>query len=56
MNIYGLLRQALENINPSELTWRDPEANMVLSDDSGLIKNLRRRQKKNMKCGIPESL
>ncbi|CAG8551141.1 3346_t:CDS:2 [Paraglomus brasilianum] len=28
VNLYGSLRQALENINPSELTWRDPEANM----------------------------
>ena len=45
-NLYGSLRQALEHINPSELTWKDPEANMILSDDSGLIKNLGRRQKK----------
>ena len=62
-NLYGSLRQALEHINPSELTWQDPEANMILSDDSGLIKNLGRRQKKvflepreNMKCDIPESV
>ena len=39
------------------------EANMILSDDSGLIKILGRRQKKvflepreNMKCGILESV
>ncbi|KAG9301859.1 hypothetical protein G9A89_004538 [Geosiphon pyriformis] len=62
-NLYGALRQALEHINPSELTWQDPKANMILTDDSGLIKNLGRRQKKvflepreNMKCDIPESV
>ncbi|RHZ87818.1 hypothetical protein Glove_30g119 [Diversispora epigaea] len=61
VNLYGSLRQALENIKPSELTWQDPEASMVLSDDSDMIKNLGRRQKnvfseprENMKCVIPE--
>ncbi|RHZ74601.1 hypothetical protein Glove_220g3 [Diversispora epigaea] len=61
INLYGSLRQAFENIKPSELTWRDPEASMVLSDESDMIKNLGRRQKnvfleprENMKCDIPE--
>ncbi|CAJ0926775.1 12681_t:CDS:2, partial [Entrophospora sp. SA101] len=63
INLYGSLRQALENINSSELTWRDPEASMVLSDDSDIVKNLQPRQKnvfleprENMKCIIPESI
>ncbi|CAJ0843190.1 19380_t:CDS:2 [Entrophospora sp. SA101] len=63
INLYGSLRQALENINSSELTWRDPEASMVLSNDSDIVKNLQPRQKnvfleprENMKCIIPESI
>ncbi|CAG8570494.1 7558_t:CDS:2 [Acaulospora morrowiae] len=45
-NLYGSLRQSLKHINPSELTWQNPEANIILNDDLGLIKNLGRRQKK----------
>jgi hypothetical protein len=61
VNLYGSLRQAFEDIKPSELTWEDPEASMVLSDDSDMIKNLGRRQKnvfleprENMKCALPD--
>jgi len=63
VNLYGSLRQAFEDIEPSELTWEDPEASMVLSDDSDVIKNLGRRQKnvfleprENMKCALPDSI
>ncbi|CAG8609586.1 8509_t:CDS:2 [Paraglomus occultum] len=49
--------------NVSNLTWRDPEASMVISDDSFMVKNLGRRQKstfleprENMKCAIPDSV
>jgi len=44
-------------------TWRDPEANMIISDDSSLVKNLGVRQKQlflepceNMKCVLPISV
>ncbi len=44
-------------------TWRDPEANMIISDDSSLVKNLGVRQKQlflkpceNMKCVLPTSV
>ncbi|CAG8707646.1 12814_t:CDS:2, partial [Acaulospora colombiana] len=33
-SLYGSLRQTLENVDVSNLTWRDPEASMVISDDS----------------------
>ena len=51
------------NIRPSSLTWKDPEASMVLSDTSDIVKNLGRRQrstflepKENMKCVVQESV
>ena len=34
-------------INPSELTWRDSEANVIIADDSVLVKNLGQMQKQN---------
>ncbi|CAG8719438.1 5386_t:CDS:1, partial [Racocetra fulgida] len=34
INLYGSLKQALASVDPSDLTWQDPEASMVLSDDS----------------------
>ena len=62
-SLYGSLRQTLENVDVSNLTWRDLEASMVISDDSFMVKNLGRRQKstfleprENMKCGIPDSV
>ncbi|CAG8577818.1 10796_t:CDS:2 [Ambispora gerdemannii] len=62
-SLYGALRQTLENVDLSNLTWRDLEASMVISDDSFMVKNLGRRQKstflepqENMKCTIPESV
>ncbi|PKK57909.1 hypothetical protein RhiirC2_763696 [Rhizophagus irregularis] len=45
INLYGSLKQSLTNIDPSDLTWRDPEASMVLSDNSDIVKNLGHRQK-----------
>ncbi|RHZ48169.1 hypothetical protein Glove_557g24 [Diversispora epigaea] len=63
VNLYGALKQTLENIHPSNFTWRDPEASMVLSDTSDIVKNLGRRQKstfleprENMKCVVPDSV
>ena len=53
----------MANITSSDLTWKDPEASMVLSDDSDIVKNLGRRQKnifieprENMKCELPDSV
>ncbi|CAG8542474.1 11517_t:CDS:2, partial [Scutellospora calospora] len=63
INLYGSLKQALASMDSSDLTWRDPEASMVLSDDSEVVKNLGHRQKKifiepreNMKCVLPDSV
>ena len=39
-SLYGSLRQTLENVDVSNLTWRDLEASMVISDDSFMVKNL----------------
>ena len=53
----------MANITSSDLTWKDPEASMVLSDDSDIVKNLKHRQRnifmethKNMKCELPDSV
>ena len=53
----------MANITSSDLTWKDPEASMVLSDNSDIVKNLGRRQKnifikprENMKCELPDSV
>ncbi|GES80357.1 hypothetical protein GLOIN_2v1776328 [Rhizophagus clarus] len=40
INLYGSLKQSLAGIESSDLTWRDPEASMVLSDNSDIVKNL----------------
>ena len=45
INLYGSLKQSLAGIESSDLTWRDPEASMVLSDNSDIVKNLGSRQK-----------
>lgn len=44
-SLYGALKEAVEKIVVSDLTWRDPVANMVLSDDSDIVKDLKRREK-----------
>ena len=51
------------SIDSSDLTWRDTEASMVLSDNSDIVKNLGSRQKnifmeprENMKCVLPDSV
>ena len=63
INLYGSLKQSLAGIASSDLTWRDPEASMVLSDNSDIVKNLGSRQKnifmeprENMKCALPDSV
>jgi hypothetical protein len=63
ISLYGALKTNLRSINISDLTWRDPEANMIISDDSTLVKNLGVRQKQlflepceNMKCVLPTSV
>jgi len=63
INLYGSLKQSLAGIESSDLTWRDPEASMVLSDNSDIVKNLGSRQKnifmeprENMKCALPDSV
>ncbi|RHZ69233.1 hypothetical protein Glove_286g22 [Diversispora epigaea] len=62
-SLYDGLKINLNSINPSELTWRDPEANMIIADDSVLVKNLGPRQKQfflkpreNMKCASLSSI
>ena len=45
INLYGLLKQSLTGIASSDLTWRDPKASMVLSNNSDIVKNLGSRQK-----------
>ncbi|RHZ66442.1 hypothetical protein Glove_307g51 [Diversispora epigaea] len=44
-SLYDGFKINLNSIDPSELTWRDPEANMIIADDSVLVKNLGPRQK-----------
>ncbi|GES99013.1 hypothetical protein GLOIN_2v1632380 [Rhizophagus clarus] len=63
-SLYDALKKNLVNhIDPGNLSWRDPEANMVLSDKSVLVEKLGQRQKRvfmepyeNMKCTLPESV
>ncbi|RHZ69656.1 hypothetical protein Glove_281g9 [Diversispora epigaea] len=62
-SLYDGLKINLNSIDPSELTWRDPEANMIIADDSVLVKNLGPRQKQfflkpreNMKCASLSSI
>ncbi|CAG8708432.1 12516_t:CDS:2, partial [Ambispora leptoticha] len=62
-NLYGSLRVNLGNINQSELTWKDPEASMVISDESEIVNKLGTRQKRifmepreNMRCVLPNSV
>ncbi|KAF0373860.1 hypothetical protein F8M41_012945 [Gigaspora margarita] len=61
--LYATLKTNLDTINPSKLTWRDPEANMIIADDSVLLKNLGLGLKQiflklceNMKCALPTSI
>ncbi|RHZ54950.1 hypothetical protein Glove_421g110 [Diversispora epigaea] len=61
-NLYGALKKNIDGgFNVSELTWRDPIASTVLSDDSEIIKNLSYRQRRtfmepqeNIKCEVPQ--
>ncbi|GES80988.1 hypothetical protein GLOIN_2v1632380 [Rhizophagus clarus] len=63
-SLYDALKKNLVNhIDPGNLSWRDPEANMVLSDKSVLVEKLGQRQKRvfmepyeNIKCTLPESV
>ena len=45
MPLYDALKKKVNDINLSELTWRDPLAIMVLSDDLEIVKSLGTRQK-----------
>ncbi|RIA82854.1 hypothetical protein C1645_834718 [Glomus cerebriforme] len=62
--LYDALKKNLVNyVVPANLSWKDPEANMVLSDKSLLVEKLGQRQKRifmepyeNMKCTLPESV
>nr|CAG8587250.1 10476_t:CDS:2 [Entrophospora candida] len=49
-NLYASLRINLESISSSDLTWKDPEGSMVLSDDSEI------EPRENMKCILPGSV
>nr|CAG8608244.1 12493_t:CDS:2 [Entrophospora candida] len=62
-SLYNALKKNLNGVDSSGLTWQDPLASMVLSDDSTLVENLKPRQKRtfmepceNMKCDIPASV
>ncbi|RHZ85259.1 hypothetical protein Glove_68g7 [Diversispora epigaea] len=63
ISLYSALKTNLISIDHSELTWRDPEANMIIIDDSVLVKNLGQRQmqvflepRESMKCILPTSI
>ncbi|KAF0520582.1 hypothetical protein F8M41_016228 [Gigaspora margarita] len=56
----ALLRNIDDLVDVSKLTWKDPIANTVLSDDSEVIENLGKRQRRTfleprekMKCKLP---
>ncbi|RHZ49862.1 hypothetical protein Glove_510g15 [Diversispora epigaea] len=61
VNLYGALKKSIdENLDISELTWKNPIASTVLSDELDIVKNLNQRQRRtfmepreNMKCGVP---
>jgi len=45
--LYDALKKNLvDYIIPSKLSWQDPETNMVLSDESVVVKKLSQRQKR----------
>ncbi|CAB4403575.1 unnamed protein product [Rhizophagus irregularis] len=60
--LYSDIKQNLANIDVSKLTWQDPVASMVISDDSMLVRNLSDAQirtfvepREKMKCNpLPE--
>ncbi|CAB4482011.1 unnamed protein product [Rhizophagus irregularis] len=61
-SLYDSIKKNLESIE-SDLTWRDPEASTVLSDESPLVQNLKTRQKRHfleprerMKCELPKEI
>ncbi|CAG8598566.1 6451_t:CDS:2 [Ambispora gerdemannii] len=56
ISLYNARKTNLRSINLSELSWRDPEANMIISDDSTLVKNLRTRQKQLFLEPLPDVL
>ena len=54
-NLYGALKKNIDGgLNVSELTWRDPIASTVLSDNSEIIKNLSHRQRRTFMVKIEE--
>ncbi|CAJ0899134.1 18400_t:CDS:10, partial [Entrophospora sp. SA101] len=58
-NLYGSIRESLESVSLSDLTWRDPLVSMVINDDSDIVMNLRNRQKEpceNMRCDMLVSI
>jgi hypothetical protein len=46
VSLYDALKKKFNNISISQLTWRDLEASMVLSDNSEIISTLKRWQKR----------
>ncbi|RHZ84087.1 hypothetical protein Glove_85g72 [Diversispora epigaea] len=60
ISLYNALKTNLNSIDRSELIWRDPETNIIIANDSVLIKNLGQRQmlvflesRESMKCVLP---
>ena len=49
--LYNSIKKNLESIE-SDLTWRDPEASTVLSDESPLVQNLKTKQKRHFLVSI----
>lgn len=47
MSLYDSIKKNLGKIDSSKLTWKDPEASTVLSEDSQIIKKLGDRQKRH---------
>jgi hypothetical protein len=50
-SLYESIKENLKSIE-SDLTWRDLEANTVLSDESPIVKNLKTRQKHHFLVSI----
>ncbi|CAG8793459.1 14321_t:CDS:2, partial [Racocetra persica] len=63
VSLYDALKKRVNDIDPSDLSWEDPEASMVLSDNSNIVESLGPRQKRvflepreNMRCALPVSV
>ena|SRR6185295_11837302 len=53
VNLYGALKKSIdENLDISELTWKNPIASMVLSDELDIVKNLNQRQRRTFMVKI----